>query len=381
MYSWHKTGRAVDVPQSGPGVRHVQEGAYERLYVSGVDITRIMEAHGFRRIPSNPARPEWWHYELQGGLKWTCAMRQIYDVAELQRWFPELGHAWSAPDCAASDPVDDGDPASRPCQVAPHSPGLQAAIDFIAGPGAVVTGRFNDTRVIDGRTTRHGGLDIAVPEGRPIHAYVGGSIVSNAYSSVGGNYVIVQSDDGRRTYYGHLQAPSPRAVGTAIARGDVLGAVGQTGMATGPHVHFQLSDTTGTWIDPERVLAAGDVPSLPCVPGHGDEPSMAATCTEGQPIFDAAVSSVPGCGPPLQWTTRVKMLDHVIGHIDLTGTTTGPHLHLGLQIRNGLSGSTFSQTDICGEFLGAARAAIAADGRTRILCVPPLARTLLDGCR
>jgi len=347
LYSWHKAGRAVDVPQHAPGVRHVPEGAYERLYVGDVDITEIMEREGFRRIPSEPSRPEWWHYEYKAGMTWSCAMRLIYAVEDLKRWFPELRRAWDAPGCQAPDEGGGGPPDA--CLPAEGGNGLDAAMAFIAGPGARLTGRFNDTRIIDGRSTRHGGIDIAVPQGRAIHAYWSGTVLSNAYSSVGGNFIIVESGDGRRTYYGHMQQRSSLPIGTAVSRGDVLGAVGQTGMATGPHIHFQLSDTGGTWIDPEPVLAGDIVPSPSCEPFPELELPGRPPCQEPAPAYGSAVSDMPGCGPPLHWTTSVKMLDHVIGHVDLTGATTGPHLHLGLEVRNGLAynGGGPRPTNVC----------------------------------
>ena len=102
LESWHKTGRAVDVPQTGRGRRLVQEGAYQRLFVDGVDITALMVEAGFTRIPSNPAREEWWHFELKGGLTWQGAMAQLYSISTLKRLYPALD--WSSFPCQGEAP-------------------------------------------------------------------------------------------------------------------------------------------------------------------------------------------------------------------------------------------------------------------------------------
>lgn len=114
LYSWHKTGRAVDIPQTGPGLAHVADPAapgYELFYLRSaagqqVNITAIMLANGFARIPSSSSRPEWWHFELRDGLSWQGAMSQIYTTAQLQSVYPELN--WSTFACTGADPVEPG---------------------------------------------------------------------------------------------------------------------------------------------------------------------------------------------------------------------------------------------------------------------------------
>ena len=53
-----------------------------------------------------------------------------------------------------------------------------------------------------------------------------------------GNYIVIDHGNGYQTYYGHMNVPSPLAVGTRVDQGDVIGQIGMTGIATGPHVHF-----------------------------------------------------------------------------------------------------------------------------------------------
>lgn len=103
LASWHKTGRAVDVPQTGRALRLVQEGGYQRLFVDGIDITALMVRAGFTRIPSNPSRQEWWHFELQGGLSWQGAMAQLYPISLLKQLYPLLD--WSDFRCEGQAPA------------------------------------------------------------------------------------------------------------------------------------------------------------------------------------------------------------------------------------------------------------------------------------
>ena len=71
-----------------------------------------------------------------------------------------------------------------------------------------------------------------------IYAADRGVIEVNSYNGINGNYVIIDHNNGYETYYGHMNVPSPLAVGTIVDKGDVIGQIGMTGLATGPHTHF-----------------------------------------------------------------------------------------------------------------------------------------------
>ena len=72
----------------------------------------------------------------------------------------------------------------------------------------------------------------------PIYASDRGVIEVNSYNGINGNYVIIDHNNGYETYYGHMNVPSPLEVGTVVDKGDVIGQIGMTGLATGPHTHF-----------------------------------------------------------------------------------------------------------------------------------------------
>ena len=76
--SWHKAGRAIDLDQRLPWVV-VPDGTLYRVWLHGVDVTAILERHGWSRIPAQLASPEWWHYEyLHGATSWDAAMQAAW---------------------------------------------------------------------------------------------------------------------------------------------------------------------------------------------------------------------------------------------------------------------------------------------------------------
>jgi murein DD-endopeptidase MepM/ murein hydrolase activator NlpD len=92
-----------------------------------------------------------------------------------------------------------------------------------------------------GYTRAHKGTDFAAPTGTPIYAAGNGVVErANVYGSFG-NYVRIRHANGYQTIYGHLSgfARGIRA-GTRVSQGDVIGYVGMTGTATGPHLHYEV---------------------------------------------------------------------------------------------------------------------------------------------
>jgi murein DD-endopeptidase MepM/ murein hydrolase activator NlpD len=98
----------------------------------------------------------------------------------------------------------------------------------------------------------HEGIDISTAQGQPVFATADGVVESASYSGDYGNLVVLQHGFGLSTRYGHLSrfAVAARA---SVKRGEVIGYVGATGRATGPHVHYEIL-VDGTRIDPLQVL-------------------------------------------------------------------------------------------------------------------------------
>ncbi len=98
----------------------------------------------------------------------------------------------------------------------------------------------------------HSGRDIAAAEGSNIYAVSDGVVIEAGQASNAGNYVKIDHGDGYSTLYCHCSALFVTE-GINVRKGDVIAAVGQTGLATGPHLHFELHKD-GTVTDPEIIL-------------------------------------------------------------------------------------------------------------------------------
>lgn len=98
----------------------------------------------------------------------------------------------------------------------------------------------------------HEGVDLAAPNGAQVRAVAGGTVVfADPYKGYG-NLIVVKHNDSLTTHYGHLQKilVSP---GQKIKPGEVIGVVGETGITTGPHLHFEIR-FDGRSQDPERFI-------------------------------------------------------------------------------------------------------------------------------
>ena len=99
----------------------------------------------------------------------------------------------------------------------------------------------------------HGGIDLPSAAGAPVVAAAPGRVTWAAARAGGwGNLVTIAHGSGVRTMYAHLSAISVH-VGEWVAGGTVVGLVGSTGDATGPHLHFEVR-VDGAAIDPLRAL-------------------------------------------------------------------------------------------------------------------------------
>ncbi len=85
----------------------------------------------------------------------------------------------------------------------------------------------------------HKGVDLACAAGTPVLAAASGVVCRAQRSTSYGNYICLRHADATETLYAHLQYIYVRA-GEVVEESQVLGTVGQTGKATGPHLHFEL---------------------------------------------------------------------------------------------------------------------------------------------
>ena len=101
----------------------------------------------------------------------------------------------------------------------------------------------------------HLGVDYAAPTGTPVITVADGVVVESGFSGGFGNMVVVQHNARQSTVYAHLSKIGVRK-GQAVKQGDNLGAVGATGWATGPHLHFEFR-INGRHVDPLTLAQQG----------------------------------------------------------------------------------------------------------------------------
>jgi len=103
-----------------------------------------------------------------------------------------------------------------------------------------VTATYHDARYYRRFRRVHTGLDLAAPQGTPIYAAKGGVVTAAGWSRVGyGYYVKLDHGGGVESLYAHMSRIAVRR-GQRVKQGALLGYVGRTGFATGPHLHFEV---------------------------------------------------------------------------------------------------------------------------------------------
>jgi len=117
---------------------------------------------------------------------------------------------------------------------------------FIVPVEGKLTSSFGTYRKYSyGAEARHLGVDIAAPEGTPIKACADGVVAFAEKLSLHGNCVIIDHGRGLHSLYHHL-SKILITVDQPVKQGDIIGEVGSTGMATGPHLHWQVC--IGQWV-------------------------------------------------------------------------------------------------------------------------------------
>lgn len=124
----------------------------------------------------------------------------------------------------------------------------------------------------------HRGVDLAAPHGTPVRAAANGWVSETGWLGGLGKAVRLQHPDDMSTTYGHLSEVAPGiGEGTSVERGQIIGWVGSTGLATGPHLHYEIAHFGGQ-MDPMQV----NVPMEPSVaePGRRRFERVRSTVTQ-----------------------------------------------------------------------------------------------------
>ena len=120
------------------------------------------------------------------------------------------------------------------------------------------SGNFGGQRIINGKPkSPHQGMDIAVPEGSPVYASSDGIVtLSDGEYFYTGNVVVIAHGQNLSTIYAHLKNRTVKK-GDRVKQGDIIGHVGKTGRATGPHLHWGAS-INDIRFQPLSLLKIGD---------------------------------------------------------------------------------------------------------------------------
>jgi murein DD-endopeptidase MepM/ murein hydrolase activator NlpD len=127
---------------------------------------------------------------------------------------------------------------------------LRAPLDFRRVSSRFTTARYHP---ILNRIRAHKGVDYAAAIGTPVHAAGAGRIRFRGQKGGYGNVVEIDHGGGIVTVYGHLSRFAANAkTGSRVAQGQLIAYVGMTGLATGPHLHYEYR-VNGNYLDPQRV--------------------------------------------------------------------------------------------------------------------------------
>ena len=114
---------------------------------------------------------------------------------------------------------------------------LRTPVEFTRISSVFSTGRMHP---ILGYMRAHKGVDYAAPTGTPIRAAGDGKITFRGWKSGYGNFVTIQHNKDISTAYGHMSRFANEKIGQHVGQGQVIGYVGMTGLATGPHLHYEF---------------------------------------------------------------------------------------------------------------------------------------------
>jgi murein DD-endopeptidase MepM/ murein hydrolase activator NlpD len=138
-----------------------------------------------------------------------------------------------------------------------HREFLRAPVEFTR-----VSSRFNSARLhpILNTIRAHQGVDYAAPIGTPVHAAGDGRILYAGVMGGYGNLVEIQHSSSVMTVYGHLSRfATGTRIGEHVTQGTVIAYVGMTGLATGPHLHYEYR-VNGVFKNPQTVVLPGAAP-------------------------------------------------------------------------------------------------------------------------
>jgi murein DD-endopeptidase MepM/ murein hydrolase activator NlpD len=139
--------------------------------------------------------------------------------------------------------------------------GTQRALFALGDPGScgeqIVSGGsapvnppiYRNYRITQDYSWTHGGIDLAVPEGTPVFAAGGGTVIFKGWSTWGYGYTVVIAHGGTLSIYGHLNGAFV-GCGEVVTPGQNIAVTGNSGRSSGPHLHFEIRGAAGVPVNP-----------------------------------------------------------------------------------------------------------------------------------
>ena len=214
----------------GQGLNYLLTHELNNIYMWSIDFFRLQKGDRFKMVVNE----RYINDSIYAGIESVEAAEFVHQER------PYFAFSYSDSQTGDRDYYDE---EARPLQ----SFFLKAPLNYTR-----ISSRFSPNRFhpVQKRWKAHKGTDYAAPHGTPIWSTADGTVVAASYTQGNGNYVKVQHNRTYTTQYLHMSKRNVR-VGQRVKQGDVIGYVGSTGLATGPHVCYRFW-VNGQQVDPFR---------------------------------------------------------------------------------------------------------------------------------
>lgn len=207
------------------------------------------------------------HPEEPGEVLETAALRELPAAMDTLRAYRDTEKPAAETGGGVQEQLSDGQGRTEAAALAyvlysdqnlPSNVSLEQAIldfDYCAPLAGALSSNFGyREHPVEGEERFHYGVDLAAETGTEIGCFADGTVTAVGESSSYGRYCIVAHEGGYSTLYAHCSRVTA-ASGTAVYKGQKIAEVGETGAATGPHLHFELQ-RNGVYLNPIYYVAA-----------------------------------------------------------------------------------------------------------------------------
>ncbi len=161
---------------------------------------------------------------------------------------------------------------------------LKAPLQFSRISSRFSNGRFHPVLKI---MRPHHGVDYAAPMGTPVYSVGAGKVIKKGWDHGGGRYIKIKHNDTYTTVYMHLSKFADINEGDHVAQGQLIGNVGSSGLATGPHLDFRFFKN-GKAVDPLKVISPPEAPL-----NKEDKPAFEQMVKSQKPLLDSLIKANP----------------------------------------------------------------------------------------